>query len=346
MDKREAVVEFRRHPENPILTAGGPDWRRCVTFNPGVLFEDGKWYLYERAAGELRPFICQIGMLESEDGVNFVLSREEPVVTPVMMGSQYGSVQDPRVIKMEGRYWMTFAYRPYAWSSCPTGLGVPASCQTDFPGFSGDPRENQTRSGLCVSDNLYDWEFYSWVTEPEVDDRDVLLFPEKIQGRYWALRRPLPYVDSNHKGPMKGSIQISWSEDLRSWSKPEVLLEPQFWWESNRIGGSTPPIRTEKGWLVFHHGVETVRPDTKTVVYRLGAFLLDLGNPCQVVGRCSDYLMEPEAYYERFGTYIPNVVFPTAAVVKEGKVHLYYGACDTAICLATCPLEDILACFE
>lgn len=100
---------FTRHPENPIVVPGGYEWRRAVTFNPGVLLdEDGRFYLYERAAGGLRPFHCFIGMLESDDGVHFAHTVEEPVFTPEMAGSKLGSVQDPRVVKIDGAYYMTF----------------------------------------------------------------------------------------------------------------------------------------------------------------------------------------------------------------------------------------------
>ncbi|MCG5052522.1 MAG: hypothetical protein KA712_06150 [Myxococcales bacterium] len=336
------TVSFARHPQNPIVTPGGQPWRLATVFNPGVIYEGGRFYMYERAAGSLRPFICTVGMLESDDGVNFTLSRPDPVFTPTMAGSEYGSVQDPRVVKIDDTFYMTFAFRPFAWSSHPTGVGVPESHQTDFPGFSGNPRDNQTRSGLATSKNLYDWTFHSWITAPDLDDRDVILFPERIGGKYFVLRRPLPFVDANHKGPMKGYIQLSESTDLETWSPPEIIVEPEFDWENNRIGGSTPPLKTDEGWLILYHGVETRDPTRKTVVYRLGALMLDLENPRKVIARYPFPVMEPEAYYEKFGLYIPNVVFPTANVVKDGLVYLYYGVCDTSIALATCPLSDLV----
>lgn len=332
-----------RHPANPIVTPGGYDWRLATVFNPGVIIENGRFYMYERAAGGLRPFICSIGMLESDDGVHFRHTRPEPVLTPAMCGSVYGSVQDARVVKIDDTFYMTFAYRPFAWSSHPTGVGVPESHQTDFPGFSGDPRVNQTRSGIAVSKNLVDWSLLGWATPDDIDDRDVILFPERIGGRYALLRRPLPFMDASHRGPpARGRIMISFSDDLRTWSEPEVVAEPRFAWEQNRIGGSTPPIRTERGWLCLYHGVETVDPTRRGVTYRLGAMLLDLEDPRRVVARAPEFLMEPETYYERFGLYIPNVVFPTGSVVKDGILHLYYGVCDTAIALATCPLADVV----
>src|SRR5262249_42655319 len=152
-----------RHPENPILVPGLYDWRLATVFNPGVLLDDdGRFYLYERAAGNLRPFCCSIGMLASDDGVHFTHVSDQPVFTPERAGSKYGSVQAPRLAILpsppalratpspgaagegvavdegspgaaeEGamRYYMTFAYRPYAWSSHPTGVGVPESHET------------------------------------------------------------------------------------------------------------------------------------------------------------------------------------------------------------------------
>ena len=171
------MLAIQRHPENPIVRPGAYEWRMACVFNPGVLYEEGRFYMYERAAGQLRPFHCYIGMLESEDGAHFRHVSDQPVLTPEMLGSRYGSVQDPRVLKLEGRYYMTFAYRPFAWSSHPTGRGVPESYQTEYPGFSGNPRENQTRSGIAVSDDRIHWKLLSWVNPPDLDDRDVILFP-------------------------------------------------------------------------------------------------------------------------------------------------------------------------
>ena len=339
-------LHFQRHPDNPIVTPGLYDWRMAVTFNPGVLLDDdGRFYMYERTAGTLRPFHCYIGMLESDDGVHFRHTVDHPVFTPEMAGSRYGSVQDPRVTKLDGRYCMTYAFRPYAWASSPTGVGVPESHQVDYPGFSGRDEDNQTRSGIAVSTDRVNWKHLSWVSDPGLDDRNVILFPDKIRGRYAALRRPQPFVgtDTAHAAPP--DICISYSDDLLTWTPPEPVLSPRFPWEDNRIGGSTPPIRTPRGWLVFYHGVQNLapdRPELRRVCYRLGVALLDLDDPTRVLARTPEPVMQPEAYYERSGLYIPNVIFPTAALVKEGTLHLYYGCCDTAIALATAPLDQVV----
>lgn len=334
---------FERHPANPIIRPGRLPWRSCVTFNPGVILDrDGSFLLYERAAGQLRPFHCYIGALRSRDGVRFEHLSDSPVLTPEMAGSVHGSVQDPRVVRIDDLFYMTYAYRPYAWNSNPTGVGVPHSTQAEYPGFDGDPLKNQTRTGIAVSRDGLAWTHHAWATPPDLDDRDVILFPEKIDGRFAILRRPLQFVGPRY-GTDHPSIWLSYSTDLRAWSEPTLIARPQFAWEDNRIGASTPPIRTRRGWLVFYHGVENQDRSVQRVCYRLGALLLDERDPSRVIGRTREFIMAPREYYEQFGLYIPNVIFPTGAVVKEGILHLYYGVCDTAIALATAPLEEVLA---
>lgn len=335
---------FKRCADNPIVVPGGFPWRAAVCFNPAaILDDDGRFYLWERAAGGLRPFHCAIGLLSSADGVRFEHVVDRPVFTPEMAGSRYGSVQDPRVVKLGGRYVMTYAFRPYAWSSHPTGVGVPESHQVDYPGFSGRDEDNQTRSGIAVSDDRVTWRHLAWVSSPDIDDRNVILFPRAVGGRYVALRRPQKLVRTDTSHAEHPSVCLSWSEDLVSWSEPEPLLRPAFAWEDNRIGGSTPPIETERGWLVFYHGVQNVDPSRRAVCYRMGAALLDLEDPRRVIARTPEAIFEPRAYYERVGLYIPNVVFPTASPVRDGVIHLYYGCCDTSIGLATAELEAVLA---
>lgn len=337
-----AKLEWARCPENPIVVPGLYDWRLATVFNPGVLLDDdGRFYMYERAAGQLRPFHCYIGMLDSDDGVHFRHVSDQPVFTPEMAGSQYGSVQDPRVVKINGLYYMTYAFRPYAWESHPTGVGVPESFEPSFPGFSGKPEDNMTRSGIAVSEDRVQWRHLCWPTAADIDDRDVILFPEKIDGKFALLRRPLQFVGPKYGTEYPG-IWLCFSDDLSVWSDPVLIAKPEFAWEDNRIGGATPPIRTDKGWLVLYHGVENQDRTRRRVCYRLGALLLDLDDPTRVLARTPHAIMEPETYYERFGLYIPNVIFPTANVIKDGLLYLYYGVCDTAIALATIPLDDLV----
>ncbi len=337
------ALKITRCKENPIVWPGKWDWRMSNAYNPGALYEDGRFFLYERTAGSLRPHHCFIGLLESADGVHFRHVSDKPVLTPQMLGYPHGSVQDPRVVRIDGVYYMTFAFRRFAWNISPTGVGVPDSAQGAFPGFDPASDKNQTRSGIAVSRDRVNWEFLGWATPDDIDDRNAILFPEKIGGRFALLRRPIGFVETDTcHGEEHPSIRISYSDDLEQWTEPEPVIHPEFGWEDNRIGGSAPPVRTGHGWLTLYHGVQTVFAPTRRVIYRVGAMLLDLADPRRVVARAPDFIMEPEAYYEKFGLFIPNVIFPTGAVVKDGLLWIYYGCCDTAIGLATVPLEELV----
>jgi predicted GH43/DUF377 family glycosyl hydrolase len=175
------------------------------------------------------------------------------------------------------------------------------------------------------------------ITDSRYDDRDVILFPEKINGRYAKLSRPMQWQGKGY--PCKNpSIWISFSDNLMEWyEKPQLLYEGKQWWEDLKTGGSCPPIKTKYGWFFIYHGVSK-----KDKAYRTGAMLLDLNNPLKIIGRTKDFIMEPQAYYERFGLVIPDVIFPSAAVLHDGLLYIYYGCCDTCISVATVKIEEII----
>lgn len=353
-------MKLTRHEHNPIVVPGGADWRKAAVFNPGVVRvngnnendnnengnkgngnnengSSGKYYMYERAAGSLRPFQTVIGLLESEDGANFKSVREKPVFTAAMLGYPEGSVEDARVVYIDGTYYMCYALQPYGFDCWPTGTGLPRYYPEHYPGWEDNGAEPMiTRSGIAVSQNGIDFTPLCYTTPAEIDDRDNTLFPEKIGGRFALLRRPMQYVGPQFGTDVPG-IWISFSEDLQKWTAPELVAvaeNPE--WEGTKIGASATPVRTDRGWLLLYHGVDA------SSVYRVGALLLDLEDPRRVIARTRKPIMEPEAYYERFGLVLPNVVFPTANLVENGLLHIYYGCCDTCIGLATVPVEELI----
>jgi predicted GH43/DUF377 family glycosyl hydrolase len=173
------------------------------------------------------------------------------------------------------------------------------------------------------------------VTPPDIDDRDNVLFPEKVNGKYAMLRRPITPGEDGYRS-VPPSIWISYSENLRDWTEPRLVASAENAWEGGKVGAAGPPIRTGEGWLSLYHGVD------ENVVYRVGVMLLDLKNPERVIARSPEFILEPQEYYERFGLVIPNVVFPTANVVKDGTVFIYYGCADTCIGVATVGLDELV----
>ena len=167
-------------------------------------------------------------------------------------------------------------------------------------------------------------------------NRNGVLFPRRIGGVYGMLSRP---SDGGHT-PF-GDVFYSESPDLVHWGRHRHVLAPVPWtWESTKVGAGPTPIETAEGWLLLYHGVLT---SCNGFVYSMGAALLDLDEPWKAVARGSEYLLAPEAPYERLGD-VPNVVFPCGALVdrERDRISVYYGAADTVVCLAHGHLTDVL----
>jgi predicted GH43/DUF377 family glycosyl hydrolase len=161
------------------------------------------------------------------------------------------------------------------------------------------------------------------------DNRDVCLFPEKIGGFYWALHRPAPA----HFG--SPGIWIAKSPDLIHWGDHRILLQTsESGWDQRKVGGGAPMIKTAKGWLQIYHGVDASQR------YCLGALLLDLADPTRIIARMTSPLMEPTAEYERNG-FFGNVVFTCGATVRDEVLHVYYGAADEVMAMATISLSQL-----
>jgi predicted GH43/DUF377 family glycosyl hydrolase len=327
------MIKINRHPLNPIIRPGFPTWRKVSTFNPGVIKIGSTIYLIERATASLRPMKCSFGLWQSENGIDFKLSQDKPILSPESLNLPNGTIEDPRITKIDNTFYMTYAYRPYTFNCFPTGDRVPEyqpvkDLETDAI--------NNTVSAIAMSKDGIDYQPYSVVNpNQDWDERDLVLFPEKIDGKFALLSRPKNFKDIE-KNKIKPSIWISYSDDLKVWSAPELVASPRYPWGLSKIGSGTPPILTNLGWLLIYHAVD------EKDVYRVGAMILDKNKPNHVIYRSKEFLMQPEAYYEKVGLIIPNVIFPTGLVLQGDLVYLYYGACDTSIGLATFSLSELL----
>jgi beta-1,4-mannooligosaccharide/beta-1,4-mannosyl-N-acetylglucosamine phosphorylase len=167
-------------------------------------------------------------------------------------------------------------------------------------------------------------------------NRNGVLFPRKIDGKYTMLSRP---SDRGHT-PF-GDIFISRSPDMVHWGEHRFVMSPTQPWESTKIGAGPTPIETSEGWLLFYHGVLT---SCNGYVYSFGAALLDLDKPWKVIYRGKPYLLSPQTYYECVGD-VPNVAFPCATLYDppSGRIALYYGGADTVTALAFTYLEEVVA---
>jgi predicted GH43/DUF377 family glycosyl hydrolase len=300
-------MKLQRHPDNPILLPDlTSDWECANVFNPAVIHHNGLFHMHYRAQG--LDWISRLGYAVSNDGFHFNRMRD-PIMSPIDNSDSRG-IEDPRVTEIDGLFYM-----------CYTAYG------RDFQG-EGDP----THDGggvlpmIARSENLITWERIGPMVVGE-NNKDHVLFPRKIGGRYAAFHRPWP------------NTWIAYSDDLMTWSAedmaPVLGPRPGNGWDSKSVGSNGVPIETEMGWLHFYHGYDEEH------VYRLGVCLLDSDDPTRVIGRPKDPVFEPAELWELRGD-VNSVVFSCANPVVDGTVYIYYGGGDHVIGLATCQLEDVL----
>jgi predicted GH43/DUF377 family glycosyl hydrolase len=298
---------LKRHPSNPILLPDpSSNWETYNVFNPSVVYANGLFHMHYRAQG--LDWLSRIGYAVSEDGIHW--NRfSQPVLSPESEEDGRG-VEDPRVTEIDGVYYMTYT----AYGNRLEGHNQP----THFGGV--------VMPMIAKSRNLVSWEKIGPIVRGE-DNKDHLLFPHKISGKYVAFHRRPPQV------------WIAYSEDLVHWPldemKPVFAPRPDNGWDSFRVGSGGVPIETEEGWLMIYHAYDPNH------VYCLGACLLDLEDPSKVINRPKPFIMEPQELWELRGD-VPNVVFASANLRVKDQVYVYYGAADHVVGLATADYHELL----
>jgi len=320
------MTKLKRYQNNPILKPNPKNqWESKAVFNPGVAYKNSKVYLLYRAVGEYKNYINRLGLAVSQDGFHFKRVSPQPIFKPEADYEKWGC-EDPTINLVEKEIYITYV-------------------ALDRPAF--DPKKI-VQTALAKTTDFRNFQRMGIITPKLSDNRDVVLFPERIRGKYIMLHRPKRWTGKKYK-TLLPSIWISYSKNLLNWSDHQLLYQPTETWESIKIGAGAPPIKTSLGWLLIYHGVgpdmnpSLIRFDKEiqTRIYRAGALLLDLNNPAKIIGRSKKPILEPEKDYEINGD-VPNVVFPTGNFVKNGQLFVYYGAADKTCCLATISLNKLI----
>jgi len=329
---------LNRHQKNPIVSPQNhKDWESEGTFNPGaVVDDDGLIHIFYRAIG--KDGLSRIGHATSVDGKNFGNRSSYPVfeaysnegapeptisnsphnydLSAHASGGGWGGAEDPRIVKMNGRIYMTY---------------------TDFGSWSN------MRIGLTsITEEDMKKEHWKWrrpvlISPPKSRAKNWVLFPEKINGKYAILHGIAPkimvtYVDSPEMSPSIESLGDHGGGGYTDNSRKD------FWDHSVR-GAGAPPMRTNLGWLLLYHALD--RRDPKRIVgYKVGAMILDLNEPTKVLYRSPEPILSPDMPYENDGK--PGVVYASGAVIKGEKLLVYYGGGDKHTCVAETSLEDLL----
>lgn len=327
-------MKLKKYENNPILKPN-PDnsWESLVTTNPAAYYDESedKVIMLYRAAGNDEKHEVNIGLAFSKDGINFERACDKPIFAKHEGCWDNGSVEDPRIVKFGDYYYITYAAVPlypgkYWLSDRKRGNFFPSEVPIIL-------RNNETRTGLAITKDFKTIYRPGYITHATVDDRDVIIFPEKVDGKFVVLHRPMTWVGEDY-GTEHPAIWISFCDDLLEHHQMSLLAKAKYHWE-DKIGGSAPPIKTDHGWFMLYHAVGSDKQ------YRVGAMLLDLKDPTKVLHRTPEPIMEPEYDYETNGIY-KGICFPCGNFVKNGTLFVYYGGADQYACLATCDFDELI----
>lgn len=315
------MIEVKRYQNNPIFTPRQNSWETEAVFNGCVVSKKDSFYLVYRAISPARSEeglsfpLSTIGYSLSPDGVHF--GQGKLLIKPEYEWEKFGC-EDPRVTKLNNKYFIFYTALA-AYPPTPPGIKI----------------------GVASSQDLKKIDEKHQVTH--FNSKAMALFPEKIKGKMVAVLT----VDTDQP-PAKIALAI-FDKEEQIWSKEywdkwlfslNNHLIPLRREENDQIEVGAPPVKTEKGWLLVYSYIRNYLSPPKT--FGIEAVLLDLKNPLKIIGRTEAPLLVPEEDYELYGK-VPNIVFPSGALIKDGQLRIYYGAADTTCCLATLKLKLLLA---
>lgn len=335
------MVEVKR--EGIILRPTKLKFESKGVFNPACIRRGKYVHMFYRAWDKDNR--STIGYCKLEGPLKVVERLNKPILFPERDYEK--NLEDPRIVKIDDTYYLT--YIPYDGKSVRIAYATSKDLkQWKKHGVISPNLTYRAAEGLfeACKDKLKDRYFlfassYMCRTKQSSNvllwDKDAMLFPKKIKGKYVLIHRILPDIQFITFNDFKDLTLPYWKNYLKNLCN-YIILQSKHWFETRNIGGGCPPIETDKGWLLIYHAVDDM---DKGRTYRAGAALLDLKDPTKVIGHHHTPLFSPDKKYEKEGN-VSNVVFPTGAVVFDERLYIYYGAADTSIAVVSMNLKELL----
>ena len=325
---------IKKEPK-PIMVPGDLPYPSALVFNAGVIKYGGEYVMSFRNdygtdqtlfETERRDFAgTSVGIARSKNGVDGWSFDPLPLIDSGkgFEDPEIKRMYDPRITLIEGK--------PYLCAAM------------------------DTHHGLCgvIAELNEDLTSYRIISHTVPDNRNLVLFPEKVGGEFIRLERPMPVYSRRRRD--RFDIWLSRSPDLVYWGRSKMLLGlEQVPWANDKIGPTASPVRTKEGWLTLFHAVDRDEERGKNgweekwaKRYTAGLMLLDAEDPSKVLAVGKEPLIAPEKDFETDFGFRQNVIFPCGMILEDdGEVKIYYGASDTCVCLATARVEDLLKTLE
>jgi beta-1,2-mannobiose phosphorylase / 1,2-beta-oligomannan phosphorylase len=320
------MVQFERL--GVVLQHKSPTHKTIAKYNAGMTLQDGIVHMAFRY-GEMRKEHDETMSQYAKDEIRYArltpegkLVYESPValIAPTF-DYECSGCQDARIIAFEGWYYLTYC----GWDKdiAPVGQDRPSMAFARTKDFKTVEKLGIVRH--------FDW------------DKDHFLFPERINGKVALVHRVAPNIQLDFFDSIEDMMDQSfWDAYTPEKADASTIMRAANPWENGKVGGSTPPVKTSKGWLFTYHGVQPLTGDPeRPFIYRMGLALLDLDDPTKVIARLPYPVLEPEEDYERNGD-VNNVVFPVGGYVHNGYFYISYGGADRVTAIARAKLEEIL----
>ncbi len=326
-------VALDKHPDNPLIVPNENNfWEAVATFNPAALYDGQDVHLLYRAMGN--DGVSRIGYAKSTDGFRFICGYADPVyeinVSQASLGKQprgynpayytsgggWGGCEDPRMVRIGGKVYMTYV---------------------SFEGWHNVRMSVSSIDYQDLKDGIWSWSPAVHMSPPGQVHKNWVLFPEKINGKFAIIHGLSPNVLVDYVDSLDG-----FDDDTYIKSQPPhgglgyQDESRKYYWDDRVRGAGPPPLRTRLGWLLLYHATNKYESHK----YKLGAMILDINDPTQVLYRSEIPLLSPEMYYENQGK--PGIVYASGAIIREGRLVVYYGGGDRVVCAATIDLEEFL----
>ncbi|MBW8362680.1 MAG: pesticidal protein Cry7Aa [Kaistella sp.] len=335
------MVRVKR--EGIILEKTALGFECSGVLNPAVLSEEGLVHMFYRALG--KDNYSSIGYCRIKDQLKVESRMEIPLLYPQYEYEKKG-IEDPRIVKIEDTYYLT--YTAFDGVNAMGALATSKDLVTwekrglIVPQYSYEEFKHLAESRGELNEKYF--RFNGQYIVPKKDrkkvllwDKNILLFPRRINGRLYFLHRIKPDIQVVTVQDLSELTHSFWDTFLLTFSD-HILISPKYDHEVSYLGGGCPPIETEAGWLLIYHGVHDT---VEGYVYCVCAALLDLEDPTHEIARLPYPLFSPEFNYEQHGL-VNNVCFPTGTAISDDTLYIYYGAADEHIACASLDLSELL----
>lgn len=318
-----------RFAQNPIFAPRADHgWESEAVFNPAAVVDGGRVHLFYRALGH--DGVSRIGYASSADGIHFDERLPYPVYDRgpgfqpsaradslprayrpdiYASGGGWGGCEDPRTVKIDEHIYLSFGIFE-SWDSMRLAV---TSLHRDHLGA-----------------RLWSWMPHIMMSPPNERNKNWVLFPEKIRGKFAVLHALTPRILVEYVGSLEELHESPIRSDNGRGGRAGC-------WDAFVRGAAAPPIKTESGWLLLYHAMDPAHPD---IGYKLGAMLLDLKDPTRILYRSSAPVLEPKEWYENEGK--PGVIYATGAVLFGDDLMVYYGGGDKHIAAARANFREFM----